>query len=191
MRNPRERTVSAFNDYVRMGRIRGRHASAAGMEALVYNRLSLLRSGERTLEDFDMRVLTSGVYIHGLRAWGQQWPLAQLLLIRSEDLFADTAGTMARVQSFLGLEQRLPPTVTRTIRNRNEMSAKSRPSQALNATLDAFFAPYNAELYAWTAARAIPFAHWPNATSLSHTDAWAMIENDVLATLQRAGASGT
>ena len=31
LRNPRERTVSAFNDYVRMGRIRGGNASAAGM----------------------------------------------------------------------------------------------------------------------------------------------------------------
>ena len=35
LRNPRDRTVSAFNDYVRVGRIRGRNASAAGMEAVV------------------------------------------------------------------------------------------------------------------------------------------------------------
>ena len=39
LRNPRERTVSAFNDYVRMGRIRGQNATANGMDAIVRQKL--------------------------------------------------------------------------------------------------------------------------------------------------------
>ena len=72
LRNPRERTVSAFNDYLRMGRIRraagGATARDAQMLTLVASKIEMLRSGVRQLEDFDMRILTSAVYIHGLEA---------------------------------------------------------------------------------------------------------------------------
>lgn len=165
MRNPRERTVSAFNDYVRVGRIKGASASAMGMEAMVREKLQLLASGQRGLEDYDMRVLTSGVYIHGLRAWGAHWPSAQLLVLRSEDLFAHTDGTMSRVQRFLGLTMPLRAGVTARVRNKNTMKSKSKPSRALNETLDAFFAPYNEQLYAWARQRGIAFERWPNATA--------------------------
>ena len=103
LRNPRERTTSAFNDYVRVGRIRRANATASGMESLIYEKLRLLATKQRTLESFDMRMLTSGVYIHGLRKWGDPgtWPQRQLLVLRSEDLFGSTVATMGRVQKFL------------------------------------------------------------------------------------------
>ena len=146
-------------------RIRGAwNVSTAGMEGLVREKLSLLEHKQRTLEDFDMRVLTSGIYIYGLREWGLRWPDTQLLLLRSEDLFADTPSTMRRVQAFLGLERPFASHTLTQVRNRNTMKTKTRPTRWLNATLDAFFAPYNEELYAWAAARAIPFKRWSNAT---------------------------
>lgn len=161
------RTISAFNDYVRVGRIRGSEASGTGMEALVRARIGLLQRGERRIEDFDMRILTSGIYIYGLRAWGRTWPAAQLLVLRSEDMFADTIATMDRVQDFLHLDRRLPRSLLRTVKNRNPMLRKSRPSAALNRTLDDFFAPYNEQLYEWAVLRGIRFARWENATSSS------------------------
>lgn len=165
LRNPRERTVSAFNDYVRMGRIRGNSASAVGMEALVREKVGLVQRRERGLEDFDVRILTSGVYIHGLRHWGREWPTEQLLVLQSEDLFADTATTMRRVQAFLGLEQPFDTASLRRAHNRNTMASKSRPSRWVNETLDAFFAPYNEQLYEWAAARSIPLSRWSNASN--------------------------
>ena len=103
LRNPRERTVSAFNDYVRMGRIHTREATRGGLEelighahtltrtltrtlthtltlnltqspshtlthtltptltlALARHTVALVTSGNRSLEDFDVRILTSG-----------------------------------------------------------------------------------------------------------------------------------
>ena len=170
LRNPRERTVSAFNDYVRVGRIRGTaNASAAGMEALIGEKVEQVRSGARSLESFDVRILTSGVYIHGLRAWGDAWPAASLptslLVLRSEDLFDDTPGTMARVQAFLQLPAPFDPAALQRVRNRNTLPSKARPSRALNALLDGFFAPYNEELYAWLHARGRAWTRWPNASA--------------------------
>ena len=124
------------------------NATAAGMESLVFEKMRLIATKQRTLESFDMRILTSGVYIHGLRKWGDEhtWPQKQLLVLRSEDLFARTQATMARVQAFLGLEAPFPAHALRMVRNKNPIR-KSRPSRRLNQTLDAFFAPYNEELY--------------------------------------------
>ena len=164
LRNPRERTISAFNDYVRHGRVSRGNASAAGMESLVSAKVALLRSGQRTAEDFDMRMLTSGIYIYGLHAWGRDWPDAQLLVLRSEDMFAATAETMGRVQRFLQFSTPFPAAALKHARNQNRERSRSRPSRLLNSTLDAFFAPYNEELYAWAAMRRLPFARWDNAT---------------------------
>ena len=169
LRNPRERAVSAFNDYVRVGRIRGPNASSAGMDAVLHEKVALLRSGARALESFDMRILSSGVYIHGLRAWSNHWPGSSMLVLRSEDLFGATEVVMGRVQRFLGLSASFPSDALRHVSNRNTLPSKSRPSRRLNATLDGFFAPYNAQLYAWAAARGIPFGRWENASS-SGTD---------------------
>lgn len=134
-----------------------------GMEEVVLSKVALVREGRRSLEDFDVRMLTSGCYIHGLRAWGRQWAVSQLLLVRSEDLFAETATTLARVVSFVGLRPFTPTTGQLSPRNHNSM-AKATPSALLNATLDDFFAPYNEQLYEWAARRGTPFARWPNAS---------------------------
>ena len=62
LRNPRERTVSAFNDYVRMGRIHAHEATRDGLEELIGHTVALVASGNRSLEDFDVRILTPGVW---------------------------------------------------------------------------------------------------------------------------------
>ena len=122
--------------------------------------MAQLERGQRHFESFDSRMLTSGVYIHGLSAWGTKWPRDQLLVLRSEDLFADTIGTMARVQKFLGLERPFPRAALAQARNRNTASSRSKPSARLNAHLDRYFAPHNERLYEWLAARGIAFPRW-------------------------------
>ena len=90
-----------------------------GMEAVLGEKVNLLRVGARTLESFDMRILTSGVYIHGLESWGRELPPTQLLVIRSEDMFADVRGTVLWIDSFLGLR---PPA--------NALAPDSAPKRA-------------------------------------------------------------
>ena len=165
LRNPWARTLSAFHDYIRNGRISESAHNSEGMERLIVQKVQLVRSGQRTMEDFDVRILTSGVYIHGLRAWGRHWPASDLLVVRSEDMFDDAAAVLSRLESFLRLPHFVLPAERIRVHNRNAM-LRSPPSRKLNETLDAFFAPYNEELYAWAAGRGAPFARWENATSL-------------------------
>lgn len=170
LRNPRERTISAFNDYVRMGRIQHTSKAGAGQRAdrmaeLVENKVGLVRSGARGFESFDVRLLTSGVYIHGLRKWGDVWPAQQLLVLRAEDMFTQTASQMARVRTFLGLRSAFSPAMISKVYNNNAQGSRAKPLARTNSTLDVFFAPFNAQLYAWCAARGVPFAPWPNASA--------------------------
>ena len=162
LRNPRERTVSAFNDYVRVGRISRASGTGARMEELAENIVSLVRSGARSLEDYDVRILTSGVYVHGIRRWGEVWPASQLLLVQAERLFDTPVAEMKRVFDFVGLHAERMDTRKLVVHNRGRRVA--RPSRRINQTLDNFFAPYNEQLYEWCWQRGLPFARWPNAT---------------------------
>uniref|UniRef100_A0A7S4BDI7 Sulfotransferase domain-containing protein n=1 Tax=Chrysotila carterae TaxID=13221 RepID=A0A7S4BDI7_CHRCT len=80
------------------------------LASLVVEMIRKVQSGERSLEDFDVRLLTSGVYIHGLRKWGQEWPMEQLLLLQAETLFSEPRATVERILNFLNIQamRRLP-----------------------------------------------------------------------------------
>jgi hypothetical protein len=86
-------------------------------------------------------------------------------------MFADTASTMARVHRFLGLDQHHSSVYGQAM-NKNQ-GKKSRSSRALDHMLDDFFAPYNAQLYAWMEQRGERFEPWPiaNVTYEVTTDA--------------------
>eukprot|EP00326_Haptolina_ericina_P030333 CAMPEP_0181171320 /NCGR_PEP_ID=MMETSP1096-20121128/1843_1 /TAXON_ID=156174 ORGANISM="Chrysochromulina ericina, Strain CCMP281" /NCGR_SAMPLE_ID=MMETSP1096 /ASSEMBLY_ACC=CAM_ASM_000453 /LENGTH=193 /DNA_ID=CAMNT_0023258953 /DNA_START=67 /DNA_END=648 /DNA_ORIENTATION=- len=169
LRNPWVRTLSAFHDYIRMGRIKTSVGTPQGMEELISGKIWLVQSGERNLEDFDVRILTSGVYIHGLRAWST-WSSSQLYVVRSEDMFERTADVLSKIQRFLGLsEYHWSPSELKP-RNKNIMR-RAFASASLNRSLDDFFVPYNEELYAWMSSRRIPFGRWENATPSSGNSA--------------------
>ena len=72
---------------------------------------------------------------------------------------------MARVQTFLQLRSPFPSAALQRVHNRNPLTNKAAPSRRLSTALDTFFAPHNAQLYAWLAARGIPWTPWPNAST--------------------------
>ena len=67
---------------------------------------------------------------------------------------------MKKVQDFLQLPRAISAARLRRISNRNTHSVKAKPSAAVNATLNAFFAPYNAQLYAWMEEQGRSFTKW-------------------------------
>ena len=167
LRHPRERSISAFNDYVRMGRIRVGNSAVDRdhqLQCLIEEKIGLLRRGERSLEDFDVRILTSAVYIYGLSEWGRIWPREQLLVLQAEEMFENTESVMHRVQDFLGLRRAIPDSAYAQVHNRNTLSQKARASAELNAILDGFFAPYNEHFYDWMRERSLPYKRWMNAS---------------------------
>lgn len=82
-----------------------------------------------------------GVYAPQLRRWREVIPAERLLVLRSEDLYADPQASFDTVTDFLAVP-RHPITATRY----NYHPAAGIPDD-LRAALAAEFAPHNAELY--------------------------------------------
>lgn len=84
-----------------------------------------------------------GVYLPQLRNWTAVFPAEQLLVLRSEDMYADVQGVFDRICDFLGLPgHRLPTTRTFGAGRRSTMPEGAR------AELTAFYRPHNAALEA-------------------------------------------
>ncbi|GGD05243.1 sulfotransferase domain-containing protein [Nocardioides daphniae] len=95
-----------------------------------------------------------GIYLPSLENWWSTFGREQLLVLRSEDLYADVQGTFDTVCEFLGLPQhRLPDT-----KAFNGIAPSAIDDDAVRAELAEFYAPHNAALEAalgrsmgWTA----------------------------------------
>lgn len=83
-----------------------------------------------------------GVYLPQLRTWEEHFPADQLLVLRSEDLYADVQGVFDQVCDFLGVGRfQLPDT--------QQYNAAPKPSslpEDVREDLESFYAPHNAAL---------------------------------------------
>lgn len=86
--------------------------------------------------------LLRGRYIEQLRAWAPVVPRGHLLLIQSEEFFAEPAHVLARVFGFLGVEDRPSPAYAPW----NETVAEPM-EPGVRARLQQYFAPFNRQLY--------------------------------------------
>ena len=83
-----------------------------------------------------------GLYLPQLRNWLRHFPQEQVLVLRSEDMYADVQGVFDQVSDFLGLARVTLPT-TRTF---NASPRKSSVPEPVRRELARFYAPHNAEL---------------------------------------------
>ena len=107
LRDPVERAYSQYQHAVRDG-----HETLSFEDAL--EREDERLAGERERLEQDPRYLsvahrhfsyrTRGLYAEQLEHWYATFPREQLLVLRSEDLFADPDGKLQGVYAFLGLE---------------------------------------------------------------------------------------
>jgi Sulfotransferase domain len=107
LRDPVERAYSAYQLARRQG-----HETLEFEEALAREVERLAGEEERILADpryaslahrrFSYR--TRGLYAEQLERWYERFPREQLLVVRSEDLFAEPEATLQTVFAFLGLE---------------------------------------------------------------------------------------
>lgn len=180
LRNPVDRTISAFHDRNPFGYLRVPGSTRARLEPTIraqLARLSGLRAGvsyeanSSLWEDEELRLVTNGVYIYGLRQWAERMNLQSkaslarpsLLTLRLEDLKASPAATMAKVEDFLSLPHRLTSEIWATKHNAagGHTMVREEPTPELRRLLDCFFAPHNAELYSWAEQRGAPIEPWP------------------------------
>lgn len=87
-----------------------------------------------------------GVYLPQLQNWLTSFPEESLLVLRSEDMYADVQGTCDRISAFLGLPPALLPT-TRVF-GAGRQKGNSMPDSA-RRELTEFYAPHNRELEAF------------------------------------------
>lgn len=82
-----------------------------------------------------------GVYLPQVQNWRSVFPPDQLLVLRSEDMYADVQGVFDRITDFLGVPPfRLPTTRTFGAGKRSTMPEGAREE------LESFYAPFNRDL---------------------------------------------
>lgn len=87
--------------------------------------------------------LTRGIYADQLARWRALFPAEQLLILPSDQLYRDTAATMAQVLDFLGLPAWAP---SKAFQKKTSRYPPLAP--ATHARLAEFFAPHNQSLEA-------------------------------------------
>lgn len=83
-----------------------------------------------------------GVYLPQVRAWSDVFPPEQLLVLRSEDLYADPQGVFEEVCLFLGVL----PTTLRSTRPHNASRSRNPMPTAIREELADYYAPHNRAL---------------------------------------------
>ncbi len=91
--------------------------------------------------------LARGIYVDQLRPWMSLFSQEQILIIKSEDFYADPAAVFKQSLAFLGLES-LPPIGRREdIFKRYNDTKPPRMNMTTRKRLLEFFSPHNARLY--------------------------------------------
>lgn len=145
LRNPVDR---AYSDY-QMGARRGRE-TLSFEEAIAKETERIGREREKILEDehyysFNYRFysyLARGIYVNQLKEWMRFFPKERLLIIRSEDFFADPSAIFQEVLRFLGLPKWEPKEYR--VFNRGTYA---NIDVAMRKRLVEFYEPHNQRLY--------------------------------------------
>ncbi|MGB3264534.1 MAG: sulfotransferase domain-containing protein [Microcoleus sp.] len=144
LRNPVDRAISHYYYYIRI-----QYESLSLEEAIAAEPQRLKGELEKLLANPNYRsyeyqhhsYLTRGIYADQLPAWMKLFPPSQMLILKSEDLYANPSETVNKVLEFLDL----PPHQLETYSKHN--SNEYPPiSEAVCQQLRAYFRPHNQRL---------------------------------------------
>lgn len=147
LRNPVDRAYSQYHHEVRRGAetLSFEEAVEAEAQRLAGEREKILRDpGYDSFSYLYHSYLSRGVYVDQLKAWRECFPEEHLLVLRSEDLFADPSSVVEQSLDFLGVPSRERKEYGKLNEGRySEMDA------ALRERLVDYFEPHNQRLYEW------------------------------------------
>jgi hypothetical protein len=148
LRNPVDRAYSAYNRQVRSRRESLDFEEAlAEEEKRTAGELEKMLSDERYYSSSIRRYAyrSRGIYVDQLQRWHKYFAPNQLLVLKSEDLFADPIGTVESVHEFLNLPKR-DMNITLATEKRNRRTFQPM-APATRQRLEQFFEPHNQRLY--------------------------------------------
>ena len=149
LRNPVDRAYSAY-----------RHRVLAGQEDLSFEE-ALEAEQERTSGELEKLLSDDGyasyaytkytyrlrgIYVEQLERWHEHFDPEQILVLRSEDLFANPTGTLWRVHEFLDLPKHDIDTTAALIKS-NKGSYEQPMNPITRRQLEEYFEPHNQRLY--------------------------------------------
>ena len=149
LRNPVDRAYSHYQHQVKRGKGEARE-TLTFEEAIEAEERILPREVSKMLQDEyyesashrTRSYLSRGKYIDQLLVWSSFFRRKQMLVLKSEDLFNDTANTLERMLDFLGVPQWAPETYS--IPNKREYTDVS---PLIRQRLDEYYKPHNQRLY--------------------------------------------
>lgn len=148
LRNPVDRALSHYQHEVRGGResLSFAEALAREPERLAGEVARLETEPEYySYNHHRYSYVHRGLYLKQLLRWTRHFPRAHLLILQSERLFRDPAGTTAAVHQFLGLS----PHQLRVDRPFVPKEYDRNLPAERRAHLASFFEPHNRELFQW------------------------------------------
>jgi hypothetical protein len=154
LRNPVERTYSAYHHRVRNGSERRTFAQAVeeAMEAEKARRPGELREfvGDDN-HDLDKDVphgfLFNCIYVDHLLRWSEYFDKEQMLVLKSEDFFENPSETLKPVLSFLDLPDWEPGASELPEKRKNKGGYEQAMDPVVKRRLQEFFEPHNRRLY--------------------------------------------
>ncbi|MEP6515420.1 tetratricopeptide repeat protein [Microcoleus vaginatus] len=136
LRNPVDRAISQFY------RLTGLNWEARSLDRVISDEIERLNQNpEYIIGEEPGNYLARGRYIEFIKNWRTFFPQEQLLIVKSEDFYADTAGIVQQVLEFLDL----PEYQLSEYQNANPGSYQ-RVNESVRDRLSDYFRPYNQEL---------------------------------------------
>ncbi|MEA3400086.1 MAG: sulfotransferase domain-containing protein [Armatimonadota bacterium] len=150
---PNVRLIALVRDPVERAWSHYKHAVRIEVESLPFEealkrederlagQLERMRSDEscdRTYQDFSY--ISQGIYAEHLQAWFEHFPREQIMIVRSEDMFAEPQRVMSEVGAFIGLGEWTPD-----YRAFNRARPGDMPPE-IRRRLTELFAPHNERL---------------------------------------------
>lgn len=145
LRNPVVRAYSHFHHECRMKRETLSFEEAIDLEAERLNDEGQKLLDGRVDYSFNHRTysyLDRGIYVDQLKNWERFFPKEQMLILKCEDFYEDTAATLRQTYEFL----ELPPAESRTYR-KPKYPGYPPMSPATTRRLTEHFEPHNQRLY--------------------------------------------
>ena len=102
--NPQARLIIVVRDPITRAISDYTQARSKGRSTRSFHEMAFFSNGTHRLLDTSWGALRIGLYAQHLAQWLRYFPLEQMLFVSGEDLIADPAAQMDRVQAFLGLE---------------------------------------------------------------------------------------